>query len=426
MTKPSSMLARLHQGKYYHKSSFLEAKVGNNPLWAWRSLLEGRKILQARIRWRIGNGKSMPVSWMNRRDKLRWHYTSNGRYSVKSGYAISRMLVRNGVLTNRCIVGECSRRNLDKKFWKFLWGIQILGKLHHFLWKCAQEVLPVGSKLGLRVPGCRGSCPFCGEDETIPHLFFYCQFARVVWYGNPLQLDSGAISRPSFIQYMEVLMEKWNGEESWPDVLRLMVFILWRIWKARNDKSFAGKVWSPGDVISKALVDALEYNTAVSQGVNLRSGVHESNSRENRVPRWCPSIGSLFKINTDGAWVAKDGIGGVGIVIRDERGMFIAGMAKKLWYMGSAQIAEALALREGLQFALDTSIKGLVVETDAKGVIEDLKNSKNMLVKVEIVNEDIKQLAREACCEEFSYAPRKCNRAADAVAKFALRVAGYP
>ncbi|KAK9280390.1 hypothetical protein L1049_014079 [Liquidambar formosana] len=97
-------------------------------------------------------------------------------------------------------------------------------------------------------------------------------------------------------------------------------------------------------------------------------------------------------------------------------------MAKKFQYMGSAQIVEAIALREGLQFALDTSIKGLVVETNAKGAIDGLKKSKSMSIEVEIVSKDIKQLARKACCEEFSYAPRKCNWPANVVAKFALRV----
>lgn len=46
--------------------------------------------------------------------------------------------------------------------------------------------------------------------------------------------------------------------------------------------------------------------------------------------------------------MAKDGIREVGIVIRDEHGMFIAGMAKKFQHMGSAQMVEALALSEGL------------------------------------------------------------------------------
>ncbi|KAK9273911.1 hypothetical protein L1049_018723 [Liquidambar formosana] len=85
-------------------------------------------------------------------------------------------------------------------------------------------------------------------------------------------------------------------------------------------------------------------------------------------------------------------------------------------------MVEALALCEGFQFALDINIKGLVVETDAKSLIDGLKNRRNMSVEVEIVSEDIKHLARKARCEEFSYAPRKCNWATDAVAKFALRV----
>lgn len=39
-------------------------------------------------------------------------------------------------------------------------------------------------------------------------------------------------------------------------------FILWRIWKARNEKCYNGKSWNPKEVVSKALVDAMEYEDA--------------------------------------------------------------------------------------------------------------------------------------------------------------------
>ncbi|KAK9287984.1 hypothetical protein L1049_016429 [Liquidambar formosana] len=94
-------------------------------------------------------------------------------------------------------------------------------------------------------------------------------------------------------------MGKWREESSEPDLLRLVAFILWRIWKARNNKCFIGKEWTLREVILKA-----------------------------------------------------------------------TGMAKRIKFMGSAQMVEAIALREGIRFALDTSIIGLVVEADAKGTIE--------------------------------------------------------
>lgn len=50
------------KAKNYRNSSFLEAKCGNNPSWAWRTLVEERKILIAGIRWRAGNGRTVRVA----------------------------------------------------------------------------------------------------------------------------------------------------------------------------------------------------------------------------------------------------------------------------------------------------------------------------------------------------------------------------
>ncbi|KAK9290732.1 hypothetical protein L1049_008908 [Liquidambar formosana] len=61
-----------------------------------------------------------------------------------------------------------------------------------------------------------------------------------------------------------------------------------------------------------------------------------------------PPPGLLYKLNIDGAWAKATGIGGMSIVIKDAKGMFIAGMAKEIPFMRSSQMVEAIALREGL------------------------------------------------------------------------------
>ncbi|KAL9437004.1 hypothetical protein AB3S75_022948 [Citrus x aurantiifolia] len=41
---PDSLVARVLQAKYFQSKNFLDAKLGSNPLYIWRSLLWGRKI----------------------------------------------------------------------------------------------------------------------------------------------------------------------------------------------------------------------------------------------------------------------------------------------------------------------------------------------------------------------------------------------
>ncbi|GAA0158442.1 hypothetical protein LIER_15464 [Lithospermum erythrorhizon] len=72
-TNQASLLAKLLNGRYYRRSSFLHAKLGTNPSFGWRSLLEGRKILKRGVRWRVGNGKRIDIwkdPWIPRLTEL--------------------------------------------------------------------------------------------------------------------------------------------------------------------------------------------------------------------------------------------------------------------------------------------------------------------------------------------------------------------
>ncbi|GAA0158584.1 hypothetical protein LIER_38688 [Lithospermum erythrorhizon] len=62
-TEEASLLYKLLKGRYFRRSSFLNAKLGATSSIGWRSLLEGRKVLSKGIRWRVRDGKSINI-WM--------------------------------------------------------------------------------------------------------------------------------------------------------------------------------------------------------------------------------------------------------------------------------------------------------------------------------------------------------------------------
>ncbi|KAF5480768.1 hypothetical protein F2P56_001484 [Juglans regia] len=58
---PNSLSSRVLKLKYFSKSDFLEAKMGSNPSYIWRSILSARELLQQGLQWRIGNWKSVRI-----------------------------------------------------------------------------------------------------------------------------------------------------------------------------------------------------------------------------------------------------------------------------------------------------------------------------------------------------------------------------
>lgn len=61
LQNPTSLVHRVLKAKYFAKSSFMEAQVGKNPSYIWRSLLVARLVVQEGARWCVGDGRSIKI-----------------------------------------------------------------------------------------------------------------------------------------------------------------------------------------------------------------------------------------------------------------------------------------------------------------------------------------------------------------------------
>ena len=77
-------------------------------------------------------------------------------------------------------------------------------------------------------------------------------------------------------------------------------------------------------------------------------------------------------MNVDGSFQAESGAGGVGVVVRDERGRCVVAFAKPFPHAHSAFHMEAEAVREGLVLAATLSWDGLIVESDCSLLVTAL------------------------------------------------------
>lgn len=226
MNDPQSLLARLYKGRYYAKTSFLEAGKGFRPSYAWRSIVFGRELLQKGLIKSIGNGQSSLV-WLDkcimdedprrpvnkqilydlnfrvkdlldqnnrrrmemlvevfpeievkrildlqiggREDKHIWAYTNHGAYTVKSGYLLlSNLEARR---TANITALEQQRLALKRRVWK----IATVPKIRMFLWRVLSSALAVADRLQSRGLNVQSTCSLCrDEPETINHMLFHC------------------------------------------------------------------------------------------------------------------------------------------------------------------------------------------------------------------------------------------------------------
>jgi exonuclease III len=152
-------------------------------------------------------------------DRFVWKLTTNGLFSVKSFY---EDLMNEHTPYTR----------------KYLWKMKIPLKIKIFMWFLSDKVLLTKDNLAKRQwTGCT-SCVFCGEQETVEHLFIACPFAKLIWRTVTFTHD---IPPPSNVDDM---FGNWlNGvDKQSKDLIRIGVSALcWSIWRCRNDIIFNNK-----------------------------------------------------------------------------------------------------------------------------------------------------------------------------------------
>jgi hypothetical protein len=58
---PNSLVAQILRANYFPNETFLESKLGHRPSFAWRNIWDAKKLLQAGLLWRVGNGQTINI-----------------------------------------------------------------------------------------------------------------------------------------------------------------------------------------------------------------------------------------------------------------------------------------------------------------------------------------------------------------------------
>ncbi|KAF5477294.1 hypothetical protein F2P56_003944 [Juglans regia] len=182
-----------------------------------------------------------PISTMTTRDRIIWHGTKDGSFSVKSAYH----LVKDREMANH---GQASTSNGLKEVWKKIWKLDVTPGDKTFLWRACQEALPTQSNLFKKKVVSDPLCPICNrEEESVQHVLWSCEAAKDVWSQCSKKLQKCSISSFSMITFFETLTEALNQEE-----LQEFVITARRIWWRRNSFIFKKGFTHPNHIVREA------------------------------------------------------------------------------------------------------------------------------------------------------------------------------
>ncbi|KAH9743305.1 homogentisate geranylgeranyltransferase [Citrus sinensis] len=97
-------------------------------------------------------------------------------------------------------------------------------------------------------------------------------------------------------------------------------------------------------------------------------GVANKNCRENQ--SWKPPPMGWFKVNVDAATKLEEQVPGLGVVIRNSEGNFIAAAQKQVRYFGDVTAAETKAIKLGIKTAKAANCVPLIIECHCQEAVD--------------------------------------------------------
>ena len=141
--------------------------------------------------------------------------------------------------------------------------------------------------------------------------------------------------------------------------------------------------------------------------------------------RWKPPPSGAVKINFDGAIFPKEKKSGIGVVIRDNKGLIIASCSKVVHQVLGVFDIEALAAVWALSFASDVGVRRAVLEGDSMAVILGLREDGMVLVPYELLLEDVRILSQQFDELRYSNTKREDNSLAHSLARYVVGILDF-
>uniref|UniRef100_A0A803NG08 RNase H type-1 domain-containing protein n=1 Tax=Cannabis sativa TaxID=3483 RepID=A0A803NG08_CANSA len=397
MSNPQSLVGRIFKSRYFPRGSFLDAELGSNPSFIWRSLMEAQSLVKEGCRIALGSGmgtsimkdpwlldmsypyittvnqaivdrtvdslmvmgerrwdvdlvldifnkrdadliRSMPLFSSVGYDKLQWCFEKDGEYSVSSAY--------NHIQDKKFLnvaVGEI-------QFWKRFWKTKVPPKALNLVWRAVTNCLPTRIQLITKHVHVQRSYPRLSVCKMV--------------------FSIGAKNKP---------------------------YILTGLWRQLLHGTMLN--------INRQLCCAGLYGKLgmikFGKGGEL----------------WMKSIGNTIKINVDASIFEDQNRYGFGWVARNNEGRLLWAKNGSRWGKVSAEFVEAMGLKEVLSWLKERNLSNVVVESDSLVTIQAIRSSISFCSSFGFCISECQRLISSLSNVDVCFVKRSANRVAHHLAR---------
>uniref|UniRef100_A0A803PF51 RNase H type-1 domain-containing protein n=1 Tax=Cannabis sativa TaxID=3483 RepID=A0A803PF51_CANSA len=367
---------RLFKARYFPNGNFLNAQLGSNPSFVWRSILESQSLLKHGIRWCVGDGTRIQITgepWLP--------HEENPKVT--------------GLMMLEMFLAE--RRGTEASF-----------KMQNRFGELAITATTVVQLRTKRVD-VSPLCSICHiEQETILHALVTCREVSKCW--DRVGIGTSVAPGAGFFDWCSAVF--CNKPAA---VICRVVAVCWAVWGARNNLVWNKKPFIFEDVVAYAFryLDqwkAAQISSDSSWPILTAADVSE---------QWTPPNGTSVKINVDAAMFNDGRSFGLGMVARNSDGLLIAGKMKYTAVQVEVVVAEAIGIREVLSWLKENRWPQVYIETDSLCVVQAIHSSTDMISLFGSVIQDCKTMLASLNNVVISFVKRSVNVVAHSFARAA-------
>ncbi|KAL6140798.1 hypothetical protein ACLB2K_059091 [Fragaria x ananassa] len=170
------------------------------------------------------------------------------------------------------------------------------------------------------------------------------------------------------------------------DLFETLLVVLSALWKNRNNMLWQNKSKTHTDIVLGALLWLQEFHV-------VRKPVSAPTVKKKL--KWKPAEDGYYKLNVDGSYLPQKTNGGVGGVVQNSQGKFMAAFAKPMLFMASVKQVELSAIKEGQLLVKSMQLNNVLVETDCSEAVSAIRAIQHETMEEAGLIDDIKEFIED-------------------------------
>ncbi|XP_042969054.1 uncharacterized protein LOC122301733 [Carya illinoinensis] len=197
----------------------------------------------------------MTISPCRSQDVLKWRYSDNGKFSVRSAYHLQGTMMEDRR-------GQSSTQPQLSSFWKKIWGIQAPQATMSFMWRASRESLATNLNLHKRKVVESPLYPIYSKfPKSVTHALWTCTTAQDVWSMSSRKIQKLSILSGSFKEILMPILDQLSPLEFTEVAVTAKA-----IWHRRNSWLFEQQFHSPFHVSKQIHAELIVIGLWIDNG----------------------------------------------------------------------------------------------------------------------------------------------------------------